>query len=100
AGYPIERVADFGEWLRRFESGMRGLPDRQRQNSVLQMLTLLQQQGGVLRAPEPTLGSYAPADRFRAAVRRAKVGAANDIPRVTPEVIVKYVTDLQLLGML
>ncbi|OCB48449.1 non-ribosomal peptide synthetase [Mycobacterium vulneris] len=100
AGYPIERVADFGEWLQRFETGLRALPERQRQNSVLQMLTLLRQQTPDLRAPEPTQGSFAPADRFRAAVRRAKVGAANDIPRVTPEVIVKYVTDLQLLGML
>ena len=100
AGYPIERVADFGEWLQRFETGLKALPERQRQNSVLQMLTLLKQQGGALQAPEPTQGSFAPADRFRAAVRRAKVGAANDIPHVTPEVIVKYVTDLQLLGML
>ena len=100
AGYPIERVADFGEWLQRFETGLKALTERQRQNSVLQMLTLLKQQGGALQAPEPTQGSFAPADRFRAAVRRAKVGAANDIPHVTPEVIVKYVTDLQLLGML
>ncbi|OMB87914.1 non-ribosomal peptide synthetase [Mycolicibacterium conceptionense] len=100
AGYPIQRVSDFGEWLQRFEAGLKALPERQRQGSVLQMLTLLQQQGGELEAPEPTQGSYAPADRFRAAVRRAKVGAANDIPRVTPEVILKYVTDLQSLGML
>ena len=38
AGYPIERIDDFGEWLQRFEIGLRALPDRQRQNSVLQML--------------------------------------------------------------
>src|SRR5205085_676532 len=91
AGCPSGRVDDFGEWLQRFDTGLKALPERQRQNSVLQMLTLLRQQGGELRAPEPTQGSYAPADRFRAAVRRAKVGAANDIPRVAPEVILKYV---------
>jgi glycopeptidolipid biosynthesis protein len=45
-------------------------------------------------------GSYGPTDRFRAAVRKAKIGPTNDIPRVTPEVIIKYVTDLQLLGLL
>jgi hypothetical protein len=49
---------------------------------------------------EPMRGSYGPTDRFRAAVRKAKIGPMNDIPRVTPEVIIKYVTDLQLLGLL
>ena len=42
----------------------------------------------------------APTDRFRAAVQDAKIGPDKDIPHVTPEVIVKYVTDLQLLGLL
>ena len=40
AGYPIERIDDFGEWLQRFETGLRALPDRQRQHSVLQVLLL------------------------------------------------------------
>ena len=35
AGYPIQRIDDFGEWLQRFETGLRALPDRQRQHSVL-----------------------------------------------------------------
>ncbi|MDH6195687.1 glycopeptidolipid biosynthesis protein [Mycobacterium frederiksbergense] len=100
AGYPIERVADFGEWLQRFEDGLRALPEQQRQNSVLQMLTVLRQHTDELHAPEPTRGSYAPADRFHAAVRAAKIGAGDDIPHVTSATIVKYVTDLQLLGML
>ena len=100
AGYPIERVPDFDEWLRRFDAGLRALPENQRQNSVLQMLTMLQQQAGELQAPEPTRGSYAPAVRFRAAVQEAKVGADNDIPHIGPKNIVKYVTDLQLLGLL
>ena len=38
AGYPIQRIGDFGEWLQRFETGLRALPDRQRQHSVLQVL--------------------------------------------------------------
>ncbi|MGV9801529.1 amino acid adenylation domain-containing protein [Mycobacterium sp. NPDC003449] len=100
AGHPIERIGDFGEWLTRFEAGLRALPERQRQNSVLQMLTLLRRHGGDLRAPEPTLGSYAPADRFHAAVRQANIGPGNDIPHVSAPVIVKYVTDLQRLGLL
>jgi len=99
AGHPVERIDDFGSWLQRFEAGLRALPDRQRQNSVLQMLMVLKQHGQ-LRAPEPTHGSYAPADRFQAAVRRAKIGPHQDIPHVSAPVILKYVTDLQLLGLL
>ena len=40
AGYPIQRIADFGEWLQRFETGLRALPDRQRQHSLLWVLPL------------------------------------------------------------
>ncbi|OBH76218.1 non-ribosomal peptide synthetase [Mycobacterium mantenii] len=100
AGYPIERVDDFGEWLQRFETGLRGLPERQRQNSVLQMLTLLLRDPKNLQPAEPARGAFAPTDRFRAAVQEAKVGPDNDIPHVSAPVIVKYVTDLQLLGLL
>ena len=42
-------------------------------------------------------------DRFRAAVQEAKVGSDKvnpDIPQVSAPVIVKYVTDLQLIGLL
>ncbi|WP_442008902.1 hypothetical protein, partial [Mycobacterium sp. 2YAF39] len=53
-----------------------------------------------VQAPEPTLGSYAPADRFQAAVQEAKIGPDNDIAHVSSSVIVKYVTDLKLLGLL
>jgi len=100
AGYPIERIDDFGEWLQRFESGLRALPDGQRQQSVLQMLLLLMHSTSDLQAPEPLLGSIAPAHRFRAAVHDARLGSDNDIPHVSAPVIVKYVTDLQLLGLL
>jgi glycopeptidolipid biosynthesis protein len=100
AGYPIERIGDFGVWLRRFESGLLALPDRQRQNSVLQILLMLLQDSKDPQPPEPTLGSYAPADGFRAAVQEAKIGTDNEIPHVSAPIIVKYVTDLQLLGLL
>jgi thioester reductase-like protein len=48
-------------------------------------------------------GSLAPADRFRAAVQEAKIGPDKDIPdipHVSAPIIIKYVTDLQLLGLL
>jgi len=94
AGYSIERIADYGEWLQRFETSLRALPERQRQYSLLPLLHNYQK-------PEtPINGSLAPTDRFRAAVQEAKIGPDKDIPHVTAPVIVKYVTDLQLLGLL
>jgi glycopeptidolipid biosynthesis protein len=103
AGYPIQRIGDFGEWLQRFETGLRALPDQQRQHSVLQMLLLAAPHLNNLQSPEPLElpnGSFAPTDRFRAAVQEAKIGPDNDIPHVSAPIIVKYVTDLQLLGLL
>jgi fatty acid CoA ligase FadD9 len=94
AGYTIQRIPDYREWLPRFETALRGLPDKQRQASLLPLLHNYQK-------PEtPVRGSIAPTDRFRAAVQQAKVGPDKDIPHVSSEVIVKYVTDLQLLGLL
>ncbi|MEB3052383.1 carboxylic acid reductase [Mycolicibacter sp. MYC123] len=94
AGYPVRRIADYSEWLQRFETTLRALPERQRQASLLPLLHNYQK-------PQPPIsGSIAPTDRFRAAVRQAEIGAAKDIPHVTPAVIVKYITDLELLGLL
>ena len=73
AGYPIQRIGDFGEWLQRFETGLRALPDRQRQHSMLQVLLSLNS-SNLLQPAEPTRGSVAPTDRFRAAVQEAKIG--------------------------
>ncbi|TGD86574.1 NAD-dependent epimerase/dehydratase family protein [Mycolicibacterium sp. CH28] len=94
AGYPIQRIADYGTWLRRFETAMRALPDRQRQYSLLPLLHNYQ------RPEHPIHGSMAPTDRFRTAVQDAKIGPDKDIPHVSPQVVVKYATDLELLGLL
>lgn len=94
SGHPIQRIADYRGWLQRFETAMRGLPERQRQYSLLPLLHNYQQ-------PErPVRGSIAPTDRFRAAVQEAKIGPDKDIPHVSADVIVKYAADLKLLGLL
>lgn len=97
AGYPLQRIDGYGDWLTRFETALRALPDRQRQASLLPLLHNY-------RHPErPLSGSMAPTERFRAAVQEAKIGPDPenpDIPHVTAPVIVKYVTDLQQLGLL
>lgn len=94
AGYPIERIADYAAWLDRFETSLRALPDAQRQASLLPLLHNYQ------RPEHPVNSSIAPVDRFRAAVQEAKLGPDKDIPHVTPPVVVKYATDLKLLGLL
>src|SRR5271166_748440 len=94
AGYPIQRIADYGEWLRRFEGSMRALPERQRQYSLLPLLHNYQ------KPEQPLRGSLAPTDRFRAAVQDAKIGPDKDIPHITPQIIAKYISDLRLLGLL
>jgi fatty acid CoA ligase FadD9 len=93
-GYSIHRIADYGAWLQRFETTLRALPEQQRQASLLPLLHNYQ------RPEKPTRGSIAPTDRFRCAVQEAKIGPDKDIPHVTAPIIVKYITNLQLLGLL
>ena len=98
AGYPIQRIDDFGEWLQRFETALRALPDRQRQHSVLQML--------LLRTSEQFSPPSRPAGPSRrrtdSALRCKKRKSAPTRTSRTSRapIIIKYVTDLQLLGLL
>ena len=94
AGYQIERIADYAAWLRRFDTALRALPDKQRQASLLPLLHNYWHPG------IPVNGAMAPTDVFRTAVQEAKIGPDKDIPHVTREIIVKYITDLELLGLL
>jgi fatty acid CoA ligase FadD9 len=94
AGCAIQRIGDYGDWLRRFETTLRALPERQRNSSLLPLLHKYQ------KPEKPINGSMAPTDRFPAAVRDAKVGPDNDLPHITPQIIAKYVSDLRLLGLL
>jgi len=94
AGCAIQRIADYGEWLQRFETSLRGLPEKQRNASLLPLLHNYQ------KPATPINGSMAPTERFRAAVQDAKVGPDKDIPHISPQIIAKYVSDLRLLGLL
>ncbi len=95
AGYPIQRISDFGEWSERFETALRALPDRQRPGTVLDLLF---SDSNRLQPAEPARGPLAPTERFPAAVQEAKIGRNGGIPHVSAPIIIKYVTDLQLLG--
>ncbi|GBG37831.1 carboxylic acid reductase [Mycobacterium montefiorense] len=94
AGHAIQRIDDYGEWLQRFETTIRALPEKQRQQSVLPLLE-------AYRKPEaPLRGAPAPTDVFRAAVQEAKIGADEDIPHLSEALIEKYISDLRLLGLI
>lgn len=93
AGHTIARIDDYDEWLGRFETALRALPDKQRQNSALPLLHAYR------RPQKPLLGAPAPTDVLRAAVQAAKIGADKDIPHLSAPLIDKYVSDLRLLGL-
>jgi fatty acid CoA ligase FadD9 len=94
AGHEIQRIGDYNEWLTRFETTLKALPEKQRQHSVLPLL-------GAYREPEKLLrGGPTPTEVFRTAVQAAKIGADKDIPHLPATLIDKYVTDLQHLGLL
>jgi fatty acid CoA ligase FadD9 len=94
AGHEIQRIDDHADWLTRFETALKALPEKQRQQSVLALLS-------AYREPEqPLRGAPAPTEVFHSAVRTAKIGADKDIPHITRPLIEKYVTDLHHLGLL
>jgi fatty acid CoA ligase FadD9 len=94
AGHAVHRIDDYDEWFRRFETALRALPEQQRQQSVQPLLH-------AYRRPEaPVRGSLAPAEVFQSAVRAAKIGAYEDIPHLSEDLIGKYVADLRLLKVL
>jgi fatty acid CoA ligase FadD9 len=94
AGHDIARIDDYDDWLARFETALKALPEKQRQQSVLPLL-------GFYREPQrPLLGAPAPTEVFRAAVHGAQIGADNAIPHISAELIDKYVNDLRHLGLL
>jgi fatty acid CoA ligase FadD9 len=93
AGHPIRRVDGYSDWLARFETSLRALPDGPRQNSLLPLIDFYR------RPQPPAQGAFAPSDRFRAAVRAAGSARYPDIPHLTPMIITKYGTDFEVLGL-
>ncbi|WP_396882805.1 carboxylic acid reductase [Mycobacterium sp. SMC-4] len=94
AGCRIERIADYPEWLSRFETALRNLPERQRQASLLPVLD-------VYRHPQiPINGAFCSTRRFQAAVAEAGIGVEGAIPHIDAPIVEKYLCDLEFLGLL
>jgi fatty acid CoA ligase FadD9 len=90
AGYPMQRIDDYADWVDRFETALRGLPEPQRQRSVLAVLDIYR------RPAVSVAGSPVPGAHFAAAVEKSRLS----IPHVSKELICKYLTDLKLIGAL
>jgi fatty acid CoA ligase FadD9 len=90
AGYPIERIDDYSEWLARFDTAMRALPERERSHSVLTVLDVYRQPMAAVA------GSPVPGARFTAAVETS----GRSIPHLSEHLIGKYLADLEHLGVL
>ena len=94
AGCNIQRIEDYDDWLGRFETALRALPERARNSSSLPLIEQL-------REPMPAIaGSSTPAQRFQAAVRVSRITPQGEIPHLSADLIHKYVKDLQLLQLL
>ncbi|WP_394620645.1 carboxylic acid reductase [Lentzea sp. JNUCC 0626] len=73
-GHPIELIDDYADWLVRVEAALRGLPESQRQHTILPLLHGFQE-------PVPS-GSPVPSARFHEAV--------GDIPHLTRSLLRQY----------
>jgi fatty acid CoA ligase FadD9 len=94
SGHRVQRVEDYGDWLARFETALKALPEKQRHQSFLPLLHQL-------REPMPaTPGAAVSARRFHDTVRRVGVGAHSDIPHLSAALIEKYLSDIRAVGLL
>ena len=93
AGHAIQRIDDYDDWYGRFETALRALPEKQRQQSSLPLLHQLR------RPMPPHAGALASAERFRADVRAHGIGGDRDIPHLSAAFIRKYLGDLRVLGL-
>lgn len=91
AGYPLSRLEEHGEWVRRFEDKLRNLPDDQRAHSSLNIL-------GHFAEPHSPALSPLSNDDFLAAVR--EVAAGPDVPHLNEAYIHKYLHDMQAKGLI
>ncbi|WP_213451844.1 carboxylic acid reductase [Rhizomonospora bruguierae] len=92
SGVPVTRIDDHSEWLRRFEIGLRAVPERIAAFTALPLIE-------AFRRPTAPASPPASASRFRAAVQDAGVGGTGVIPGLSPDLVSKYVTDLAALGL-
>lgn len=87
-GYPVARVDDHDDWMRRFESKLRNLPEQERQLSSLNILEHFAH-------PHPAAASPLMSDSFVAAVESLGL----EIPQLTEAYIHKYLEGMRTRGL-
>jgi fatty acid CoA ligase FadD9 len=90
AGCQIERIADYDDWFRRFETALHLLPEDQRAHSLLQIVEPYR------RPQHPGMGAGVSCERFS----RGAEDAGFPVPRLGAPLIHKYVADLKHIGLL
>ncbi|MFI2369945.1 carboxylic acid reductase [Streptomyces sp. NPDC018833] len=93
-GCRINRIDDYQDWRTRFEIALKALPERQRKHSLLPLIHAYD------TPARPLSGALVPAERFHATVRECGVGGDEGVPRLSKQLIEKYVADLKLLALL
>lgn len=88
-GFSIQRVDEYDEWVTRCETAMRGLPEQQRQHSLINVMD-------AYRHPQQVAaGSAVPSGRFQAALHAVGL----EPPHMSKALIDKYISDLKLLHL-
>lgn len=90
AGCEIKRIDSYDDWYRRFETALRGLPEKQRQHSSLPLLHQLR------RLMPATAGATVSTQRFEADLRNH----SQNIPHLSAAFIDKYLADLRVLQLI
>lgn len=91
AGYPLQRIGDHADWVRRFADTLRHMPDDQRQQSALPIMAYVER-------PHASRPAGVRNEAFVSAVCDLPAGPA--VPGLSADFIGKYLADLRLLGLL
>ncbi|WP_233810407.1 carboxylic acid reductase [Paraburkholderia sp. HP33-1] len=93
-GCKIRRIDEYADWLARFETALRALPEKARQQSSLPLI----HQFGVPWSR--VAGNSVPSARFEDDVRKYMVGGDGRIPHISARFIGKYLADMRHLGLM
>ncbi|PMS29200.1 oxidoreductase [Paraburkholderia rhynchosiae] len=93
-GCQIRRIDEYANWLARFETALRALPEKVRQQSSLPLIHQL-------RVPSPRVaGTSVPTVRFEDDVRKFMVAGDGRIPHISADFIGKYLADMRHLRLM
>ena len=94
AGYPVQRLDDYAQWLEAFGARLRALPPGERQRSSLAILH---------QWAQPISGweqERVDASQFSQQVRLRHPAGEADIPHLSERYLHKYLADLRALDVL